>query len=248
MLAIAIADSVPSSPTQPAAAPDPSEAAAPDSDATTSPGYEQIVVVDLQAKDVSDNLASNLNDVLLSTVRAETPGASVLAQSELQSMLELEQTKQLIGCSDDMACWAEIGGALGAGHLITGSVGKIGSVFLVNLKLINTLEARVERHVSDRISGDEEKLISAVVAMTRHLLHGEPYTANALAQPVPPAVEEPKPWYQTWWVWTIVGVVVAGGATVAVVAATADGGGSGGERGGGVVLLDISPNGLRVGR
>jgi hypothetical protein len=45
-------------------------------------------------------------------------------------MLALEQAKQSVGCGSDMACLAEIGGALGADYLITGSVLLVGDTYL----------------------------------------------------------------------------------------------------------------------
>lgn len=47
----------------------------------------------------------------------------------------------------------------------------------------------------------------------------------ALSEPIAPPVEEPsgRPWYRTWWFWTVIGVVVAGGATATALALTLPG-------------------------
>lgn len=41
-----------------------------------------------------------------------------------------------------------------------------------------------------------------------------------IANPEPIAEAEGRPWYRTWWFWTVVGVVVAGGVTAGVIAGT----------------------------
>ena len=41
--------------------------------------------------------------------------------------------KQVMGCGDD-SCLAELGGALGVPYLVSPSLGKLGSVFVINLK------------------------------------------------------------------------------------------------------------------
>lgn len=64
-------------------------------------------------------------------------------------MLTVEQQRQLVGCSEN-SCMSELAGALGAEHLVSGLIGKLGSTFVLTLKLIDTRTARAAARASRR--------------------------------------------------------------------------------------------------
>jgi hypothetical protein len=140
---------------------------------------QKLVLLDLSAKGVPKDTAQTLSEIMLSRIRETAPGVTVIGQSEIEAMLALEAQKDLLGCSDETSCLAEIGGALGADHLVNGSIGKLGSVFLINMKLLNTVEARVVNHVSERIDGGEELLIEAVDQLAANLVDTDKPTNQA---------------------------------------------------------------------
>jgi hypothetical protein len=65
---------------------------------------------------------------------------------------------------------AEIGGALGVDKVVIGHVGKLGSSYVVTLKLMNIKSATVENRVSETIPADEDKLIPLIKFLANKLL------------------------------------------------------------------------------
>src|SRR5262245_55246874 len=99
---------------------------------------ERLLVLDLTSTGISADTAKNLSEIFAASIREAAAGKTVLGQSEISSMLALERQRDLLGCASDVSCLAEIGGALGAGLLAVGSVGRVGSVFVINVKLLDT--------------------------------------------------------------------------------------------------------------
>ncbi len=209
---------------------------------------KRVVVLDLLASDVPNGLAQNLSELMVSTLREVSSEATVIAQSEIDAMLTLDQTKIMLGCTE-ASCLAEVGGALGADHLLTGKIGRIGSIFILGLKVIDNKRARVVRHRTLRVAGNEEALIDAIVRLATEMVTGEattkPTVTAALAPPpLPPTtvltarqpaeVDDGSSWYQKWWVWTLVGVAVAGAVTGVVLT-------TGEQEGGGSFRINIAP-------
>src|SRR6185295_5852068 len=65
----------------------------------------------------------------------ELRGVSVTGKNDIAALLGLERQKQLLGCSDEQAsCLAELAGALGVDGLLTGSLGKVGNGYVVEVK------------------------------------------------------------------------------------------------------------------
>jgi len=201
---------------------------------------DRILVLDIASADVSPGLLRSLSEIMVATVRSAAPGAVVVSQEELKVMLMAEEQKILLGCSDDTSCLAEIGGAIGAAHLVTASLGQVGSVYVFSVKMIDTSRAEVVNAVTRTIKGGEEDLLDAIASQTATLLAAPaaaaaapaeepapPSQPTAQAQPptvpaaLPPAATtaeaqppelDGEPWYQNWWVWTLGGAVVAGAA------------------------------------
>lgn len=215
---------------------------------------QRVLVLDLQTPSDLGELSTTLSDILLATVRQRLPNARVIGQSEIKVMLVAEQEKMMLGCSDDTSCLAEIGGAIGADHMITGSLGRVGSFFWLNIKLIDTGKADVVKHVSRKVSGSEDAVVDAVIELSNTVLGFEksmptlPPAASATAQPQAAGLEPPlaataapaQPWYKKWWVWTLGSVLVAGGASVAIGIAASQGSAEPSDLNGSV-RVDITP-------
>ncbi len=71
-------------------------------------------------------LASDLTEAALDEVRTGFEGIDVIGANEVRAMLEVEANEMIIGCNDETACFAEIGAALGADHLLIGRVSRVG--------------------------------------------------------------------------------------------------------------------------
>jgi hypothetical protein len=135
----------------------------------------KLAVLDLRGKGVPDELVSSLSDVVTTSL-TRLGVFDVVSRADIQRMLEFEQDKQLLGCESDTSCLAEIGGALGVALLVSGSVGQVGSTYIVNLTLTDTaavnVRAREQREVAsrDQLIGEVE---GAARFLVRELLAGE---------------------------------------------------------------------------
>ncbi|MBI3178991.1 MAG: hypothetical protein HYZ27_04980 [Deltaproteobacteria bacterium] len=131
---------------------------------------QRVLVLDLASSGVAPEVTKNLSEMFALSVRKAMPSASVLGASEIASMIALERQKDLVGCADDVSCLAEIGGALGAELLALGTVGKVGTLHVLTLKLVNTRETRTLRHVSQEVAGGAENLVDAMRQLGANLI------------------------------------------------------------------------------
>lgn len=95
--------------------------------------------------------ASMLTEAVAAELR-RLPDVQVVTQSEISALLSHEQQKQLLGCADD-SCTADLGGALGVDELVTGSIGRLGESWLVNLKRLDVKKATALKLANRRLRG-----------------------------------------------------------------------------------------------
>jgi len=107
----------------------------------------RVVVPDLEAQGVDADLAANLTNVILTRL-SQLPNLEIVARQDLANLLDQEKQRQLVGCGDDAACLSDLAGALDAGLLVTGTVGKVGERYLLSLALLDTTNAKLIRRVS----------------------------------------------------------------------------------------------------
>ncbi|MFL5318816.1 MAG: hypothetical protein ACJ790_04110 [Myxococcaceae bacterium] len=100
-------------------------------------------------------------------------GVRVTTQSEIQQLLGFERQKQLLGCSDtSSSCMAELANALGVDGIVTGSIGKIGKLFAINLKVIAAENGAPLAAYSSRAKDEEgvlDELTKAADSMSKEL-------------------------------------------------------------------------------
>jgi hypothetical protein len=99
---------------------------------------------------------------LLSEIAAQEltkRGLKVLSARDIESVLGLERQKELLGCAAQSSCIAELAGALGVDGLLIGDLGKIGTDFAVNLRVLNALDGTTLALFNER-TGDETRLPS----------------------------------------------------------------------------------------
>ena len=99
-----------------------------------------IAVLDLQPEGLSTSEAR----ILTSRLRIElfrTNKFTVIERERMQEILQ-EQGLQLSGCTSDQ-CAVEAGKLLGVQFMITGDVGKIGSLYSVNIRMIDVQTGKI---------------------------------------------------------------------------------------------------------
>lgn len=128
----------------------------------------KLAVLDLSGKGVSKDLSDNLTDVVAASLN-RLGVFDVLSRTDIQRMLEFEQDKQMLGCESDTSCLAEVGGALGVALLVSGSIGKVGSSYMINLTLTDTATVTVRARESRQVNSENE-LTSQLEATARFLV------------------------------------------------------------------------------
>jgi hypothetical protein len=139
-----------------------------------------VAVLDLTPVGVSAATAQSLTQVLSTEVR-RVEGTTVISRDDIVAMLQLQADKDLLGCTDNVACVAEIGGALGVDKLVVGQVGQLAGTFVISLRFIDVRSAHVDNRVSESFQGQEEQLLRAVRTAARELLGLESPLEGAVA-------------------------------------------------------------------
>jgi TolB-like protein len=140
----------------------------------------RVAVMEIRPLGTEATKAELLSEVAL-TEASSMPGFDVIGRSDITSLIGFEKQKQVMGCAEDSTCLAEIGGALGVDFILVGSLGRIGNLYRLDVKLVDTRKARVRNRLGVTVEGAEEKLVAAIQKAIRDLL--KPETPPA-AEPV----------------------------------------------------------------
>lgn len=108
-----------------------------------SAGKPKLVVLELTAGGgVPRDVAAALSET--AAVEAGRRGYfDVISHKDIQTMLGLERQRELMGCrSESGSCLAELGGALGASMVLTGSITRLGDAYQLNLQMIDSAKAQ----------------------------------------------------------------------------------------------------------
>jgi TolB-like protein len=153
--------------------------------APAAPRRPKLAITELKVLYGDPQLEALLSEVAL-TEAAAFKQVDTVGRSDIQAMLGFEREKQMLGCSEDAGCLAEIGGALGVDFLLVGTVGRIGTLHRLDLKLVDAHKAKVVGRVGESIDGGAEQLVDAAQEGVRRLLTeiaprdpGAPTTARA---------------------------------------------------------------------
>jgi TolB-like protein len=138
-----------------------------------------VVIAPLKAIEVSPGTAEVLTTELRTQVTRQAR-FHVVAPEEMAA-IDDELQRQLSGGCDSASCVAELGGALGAQFLITGSIGKLGETYSLNLKLIDIEKVTTAGAVSGHAAAPDRFL---------PLMKG--LVAELVGRPAPPAKKAKK--------------------------------------------------------
>ncbi len=154
-----------------------------------SPGLSGVQLPPRAATFFSDHLAQQLG----------LRGAEVMTATEIASMLSLERQKQLLGCSSEASsCMVELADALGVEGLITGSVGKLGERYQLDVKIIASGSAKQLAIFTGTAASEREVL--DVLTTAAGVLHQQLQVSTGRASVAPAGGA--RRW---WWVPASVG-------------------------------------------
>ena len=127
------------------------------------PAKPRLLVLDVQPL---GGAPAHLAQALTEAVVSEVTGRGyfeVLASRDVANLLGLERQKQLMGCGEDQSsCVTELVGALGAQHVLAGSISRFGDALQLNLQLLDSQKGQV-LHRATRLAKDESSLRLQVV-------------------------------------------------------------------------------------
>jgi TolB-like protein len=100
----------------------------------------------------------------------------VISMSDISTVLGYEASRQLLGCGDDSVCLTEIGGALDVRRLLTGTLSRMGDSVILNLALVDPIDAAAVSRVSRRIRAPRsvEPVLDVVAPVLAELVAADP--------------------------------------------------------------------------
>jgi len=175
----------------------------------------ELVVLDLRPSGLAD-AEKHLPTLLSEAVAAEiesTTTCRVRTQANVMSMMQFEADKVACGVEGDSSCLVDLSNALGVSRVVTGTVGKLGASYTIQLQLQDTALAQVMNRASRKVSNGPDNLDEEVRLAARALVKGV----------LPPRGESDGPHDDesvslSTLTWTGIGLT-AGGAAVGVVGA-----------------------------
>ena len=182
--------------------------------ATGAPRKPRLAFLDLTAgSGVPKEIAAAAGELLVVAL-SETGKFDVIAKTDVKAILGYEAQAQLLGCGE-ASCMMDLGGALGAAFLVSGSISKLGGQLQLILNLIDVNHATVGKRVAQAVAGEEalaQGLRQAVSKLTGEVM---PASGPVDACSSPPCAREAIAALRRWWEkeWdalTIVGVVPDG--------------------------------------
>jgi TolB-like protein len=177
----------------------------------------RIAVMDLQAiQGVAPGTAAILTNVAAGDL--SRAGLDVVSRTDVANLLGFERQKELLGCSSDASCLAEIGGALGVDYLFTGQVGQIGSQFHLSIQIVDAKKARVAARTSRFSEGNEDALLRATREAIVTVLAAVVPAAAGAGRPPPASAAASGPRRSAWIAFGTAGALLAGGAASGLVA------------------------------
>jgi hypothetical protein len=160
--------------------------------ASPEPGKIRAACMDLVAKaGIETNMASLLSDALRSEIHDS--GAFELMNREDMDAILKELRYQASGACDTTTCVVEMGQALGVEKMISGSVGKFGATFAVNLKMVDIKLAKNDVLFTEYHKGREDDLPGFIRAIAKRLLKEAGNAASSKAEKPGPEPARPLP-------------------------------------------------------
>lgn len=176
-----------SEPAAPAASAATAVAPAPPTQPPPTPAKNErvkILVMDIAAAGLDAATVENITG-LSAVILADDRRLDVLSGADVKQMAALEGEKQALGCTNDASCLAEVAGAMGAGLIVYGNGGKLGTLLNLNLNLFDAAQARSVGRVAIQAKSLEElpeKLRPALQQLVATAI-GAPEGAVAAAPP-----------------------------------------------------------------
>lgn len=128
----------------------------------------KLAVMDLGAAGVPPDLAASVTSLVANELERQEV-FDVVSKAEIRAMLTHEAEKQALGCDAAATCMSDIGSTLGVRYLVSGSLGKIGENYTLNLALTDAQASKVEGRVSENAK-EQSKLLELAARSSKVLV------------------------------------------------------------------------------
>ncbi|MCP4760399.1 MAG: hypothetical protein GY870_01375, partial [archaeon] len=152
----------------------------------------RIAVMNFKAHRVSKTLSRNVSE-LIRVEMINTGKYTIIEKNQINKILK-EQSLQYSGCTD-ITCAVETGKMLSANKILIGTVGKIGGILIVSIKIVDVQSKNVDFSAIHKADSENE-LIDAITILFKKIeaktdsLIEKTYILSEHAKPF-----EYDPWY-----------------------------------------------------
>ncbi len=154
-----------------------------------------VAIIDLEGRGISALEAQTLTDRMRSEL-VSTGAVTIVERGQMAEILD-EQGFQQTGCVSS-ECAVEVGKLLGVSQMATGSIGKIGSSYTIDVRMFAVEDGAIVRSVNRTYSGPIDGLITEIEMISWRLIDIAPPPGRfpGMAQeaaPQPAAVAQTAP-------------------------------------------------------
>lgn len=133
---------------------------------------ESIAVLDFEGRGIASIEAASLTDRLRSYL-VQTDAITVVERGAMDQILR-EQDFQMAGCTSD-ECAVEVGQLLGVTRMVAGSIGKLGSIYTMDLRVVDVGTGKIIQSIIRDYRGEIEGLLAEMSQIADDLVnHGSP--------------------------------------------------------------------------
>ena len=152
-------------------------------------------VMDLEARGLSSMEAATLTDRMRSEL-VKTGAVNVVERGQMQTILA-EQDFQMTGCTSD-ECAVEVGQLLGVTSMVGGSLGKLGTTYTIDIRVIDIATGAISNTITKDYRGEIDGLLKTIEYLSWELVglvHPDQLLEQLAAEPapVPPPVAAVAP-------------------------------------------------------
>ena len=182
---------------------------------TQGSGKLVVAIIDLEGRGISSLEAQTLTDRMRSELVA-TGAVTIVERGQMAEILD-EQGFQQTGCVSS-ECAVEVGKLLGVSQMATGSIGKIGTSYTIDVRMFAVLDGAIIRSVNSTYSGPIDGLITEIEMISWKLIGLTPppgrfpaLDQQAATQPVAQATGEAPKKRSKGLLWIILLAAMGGG-------------------------------------
>jgi hypothetical protein len=129
----------------------------------------KVAVLGVRAEAGVSQGTANLLAEIISTDVTHTGQYEVLTQADVATMIGVERQRQLLGCNQNDNCFAEIGAALGTDLILDASVGTVGTLRVLAMRLYDAKKSRAVARESITVNDESALIDAAHLAVSRVL-------------------------------------------------------------------------------